>query len=487
MPNISKITQSVFGESRMAATERLFFALAVSGLTWIVHRQWRNWKEKRKRKDLEEDLTKSLRTVRDLERKLMLLEATDLKLDLNPGDEIRVFMDGAFDLFHYGHMNALRLSRSLGTHLIVGVNDGKSICENKGPPILSDAERLGIVKGCRWVDDVVEHVPYVMTDEYLDYIIDKYDIDYIVHGDDPCIVDGKDCYEAAKKRGKYLEIPRTEGISTTDLVGRMLLMTKSHHSRAAPSTPYTKQRSNSTSVGSVLLMGAGDNSDSDMDDGDGTLDDLEGRSTVHGDESFDFPSSHSSTHSRSNFLTTSSKIRLFGAGIKPPQPGAKVVYLAGSWDMFNAGHVRMLELARSFGDYVIAGIHSDAVANKYGGSNFPIMNLNERVLSVLGCRYVDDVLIDAPFVVSKEMIKHLNIVKICVSDIIREDIISEDYTLINAYSIAEESEGLIENIDISEEFLSVNEIVKRIGGERTRLEQRVKQKKAIEDKFFADK
>ena len=147
----------------------------------------------------------------------------------------------------------------------------------------------------------------------------------------------------------------------------------------------------------------------------------------------------------------------------------------------------MLELARSFGDYVIAGIHSDAVANKYGGSNFPIMNLNERVLSVLGCRYVDDVLIDAPFVVSKEMIKHLNIVKICVSDIIREDIISEDYTLINAYSIAEESEGLIENIDISEEFLSVNEIVKRIGGERTRLEQRVKQKKAIEDKFFADK
>ena len=30
--------------------------------------------------------------------------------------------------------------------------------------------------------------------------------------------------------GKYLTIPRTDGISTTDIVGRILLMTKSHHS-----------------------------------------------------------------------------------------------------------------------------------------------------------------------------------------------------------------------------------------------------------------
>jgi ethanolamine-phosphate cytidylyltransferase len=70
-------------------------------------------------------------------------------------------------------------------------------------------------------------------------------------GDDPCIVDGKDVYEAAQKAGKYLTIPRTEGvlkstggiqiiliiiyithvgISTTDIVGRMLLMTRAHHS-----------------------------------------------------------------------------------------------------------------------------------------------------------------------------------------------------------------------------------------------------------------
>ena len=41
--------------------------------------------------------------------------------------------------------------------------------------------------------------------------------------------------------------------------------------------------------------------------------------------------------------------------------------------------------------------------------NLPLMNLNERVLSVLGCRYVDDVLIDAPYKVTREMITSLNI------------------------------------------------------------------------------
>ena len=74
---------------------------------------------------------------------------------------------------------------------------------------------------------------------------------------------------------------------------------------------------------------------------------------------------------RSNFLTTSRIIRLFSAGVKVhsnfalgrsgtfytnmllfnslmqvPSKGAKVVYLAGSWDMFHAGHASVLEKAR---------------------------------------------------------------------------------------------------------------------------------------------
>ena len=115
-------------------------------------------------------------------------------------------------------MNAFRQGRALGTHLVVGVNDDESIKTCKGTaPVLNDEERLGAVRGCRWVDEIVPHCPYVMSPEYLSYVIKEYNIDYVVHGDDPCIVDGKDVYADAKERGMYREIPRTNGVSTTVL------------------------------------------------------------------------------------------------------------------------------------------------------------------------------------------------------------------------------------------------------------------------------
>ena len=77
--------------------------------------------------------------------------------------------------------------------------------------------------------------------------------------------------------------------------------------------------------------------------------------------------------------------------------------------MFHAGHVKILEEARSYGDYVIVGVLGDHVVNALRGHHFPIMNLNERVLSVLGCKYVDDVLIDAPYVITKEMIQSMHV------------------------------------------------------------------------------
>ena len=82
----------------------------------------------------------------------------------------------------------------------------------------------------------------------------------------------------------------------------------------------------------------------------------------------------------------------------------KIIYMDGSWDMFHAGHISILKEARARGDYLIVGVHSDVVVNKHQGSNLPIMNLHERVLSVLGCKFVDDVLIDAPYVITPEMI-----------------------------------------------------------------------------------
>lgn len=54
---------------------------------------------------------------------------------------IRVYMDGCFDLMHYGHANALRQAKALGDELIVGLVSDEEILANKGPPVLSMEER----------------------------------------------------------------------------------------------------------------------------------------------------------------------------------------------------------------------------------------------------------------------------------------------------------------------------------------------------------
>lgn len=54
---------------------------------------------------------------------------------------VRVYMDGCFDLMHYGHANALRQAKALGDVLVVGVVSDEEIIANKGPPVLSMEER----------------------------------------------------------------------------------------------------------------------------------------------------------------------------------------------------------------------------------------------------------------------------------------------------------------------------------------------------------
>ena len=387
--------------------------------------------------------------------------------------EIRIFMDGAFDVMHYGHMNAFRLGRSLGTYLIVGVNSDESIARCKGPPLMNDAERLTMVEACKFVDQVVPDCPYVMTPEYLDYIFDTFDVDYVVHGDDPCIVDGKDVYASAKRRGRYRSIPRTEGVSTTDIVGRMLLMTKEHHLRTN-SRRNLHVRGSSFGCQSDLLLVAppppfpprDDDVDSDNeihnDDDEGGE---EGAMRMMGDGNDDVSVMTGMGNvgrgvflgHQSKFLTTSMMLRLFSADVKPPEEGMRVIYVDGAWDMFHCGHVEFLkdvskvcvfpppppletnplprendqfgQLFTVFlpprvwhffafprqtkrGDYVIVGIHGDSVVNKRRGGNLPLMNLHERLLSVLGCKFTNDVLIDAPLEITPDMIASLRITEV---------------------------------------------------------------------------
>ena len=338
--------------------------------------------------------------------------------------KVRIWMDGAFDMMHYGHMNAFRQGRLLGDELIVGVNDTKSITQCKGPPVMSDEERLRCVEGCRFVDEVVPNCPYIMNDEYLARIIKEHRIDYVVHGDDPCIVDGRDVYETAQRLGKYRTIPRTEGVSTTDIVGRLLLLS------------------------------------------DGAADGAARRGAAH----------------RSKFLTTGHMLRLFSEHVAPPPAGARVVYIDGSWDMFHAGHVDVLCRAKERGDYLIVGVHGDEVVRARRGPDRPVMSLQERVLSVLGCKHVDDVLIDAPPALSREQVASMRLAKVLRGRRAKAaDSGPDPYEVPKAL-------GIYEEIDAGgHAALDVSEISRRMERRRDSFQSKYERKRRQEDAYYASR
>lgn len=75
------------------------------------------------------------------------------------------------------------------------------------------------VKHCKWVDEVVYPCPWIITQEF----IDSNNIDYVAHDVAPYSSNGcDDIYGFVKKIGKFRETKRTDGISTSDVIMRIL-------------------------------------------------------------------------------------------------------------------------------------------------------------------------------------------------------------------------------------------------------------------------
>lgn len=143
---------------------------------------------------------------------------------LNPpptGRPVRVYADGVFDLFHLGHMRQLEQAKTAfpDAHLIVGVTGDAETHKRKGLTVLTGPERAETVRHCKWVDEVVEDCPWVVTPTFLE----KHKIDYVAHDDLPYgAAEGDDIYKPIKEQGKFLPTQRTEGVSTTGIITKIV-------------------------------------------------------------------------------------------------------------------------------------------------------------------------------------------------------------------------------------------------------------------------
>ena len=125
----------------------------------------------------------------------------------------RVITFGTFDIFHIGHFNILERAGALGDHLTVGISSDELNQRKKGrKPFYPLNERMQIISGLRFVDEVfIEE----SLDKKREYLV-AHCAHLLVMGDDWA---GRFDQFSDICNVRYL--PRTEGISTTDVIERI--------------------------------------------------------------------------------------------------------------------------------------------------------------------------------------------------------------------------------------------------------------------------
>ena len=118
------------------------------------------------------------------------------------------------------------------------------------------------------------------------------------------------------------------------------------------------------------------------------------------------------------------------------------------------------------------------------GTNLPLMNLHERVLSVLGCRFVDDVLIDAPYEVTPEMIASLNIAEVVHGT--KGDDIGDSRTVDGKRYTHPRQTGIFTIIDSPSDF-DLSSIVSRIQKNQEAFQTKIESKKKAEQVYYNGK
>ena len=135
---------------------------------------------------------------------------------------MRIYIDGIFDLFHYGHLESFRKCKEIDNkvYLIVGVI-GDKVAENyKRLPIINENHRYAIIDSISYVDEIVENSPLIINKEFME----KHRIDLVVHSFlNKCDSNKQDdFFYYPKSVNKFHEIEYCKDTSTTEIIKKIL-------------------------------------------------------------------------------------------------------------------------------------------------------------------------------------------------------------------------------------------------------------------------
>jgi len=125
---------------------------------------------------------------------------------------MKVWINGCFDVLHYGHFQLISHAKSLGGELKIGIDSDKRVKESKGDsrPFHTENQRIFNLLQIEGVNSVV----VFDSDKELSDLIKDYKPDIFVIGDEY-----KDRGIIGRKHAKRIEyFPKVEGFSTTGLL-----------------------------------------------------------------------------------------------------------------------------------------------------------------------------------------------------------------------------------------------------------------------------
>ena len=79
----------------------------------------------------------------------------------------------------------------------------------------------------------------------------------------------------------------------------------------------------------------------------------------------------------------------------------KIGFTCSTFDLLHAGHIVMLQEAKSLCDYLVVGLLIDPTIDRPDTKNKPVQSPFERYIQLSSCRYVDEVI---PFSTEQEII-----------------------------------------------------------------------------------
>ena len=91
------------------------------------------------------------------------------------------------------------------------------------------------------------------------------------------------------------------------------------------------------------------------------------------------------------------------------QKGKKIVFTNGCFDILHVGHVKYLEIAKSFGDVLVLGLNSDSSVRKLKGPSRPVNTEDDRAYILAALESVDYVVLfenDTPYELIKTISPH---------------------------------------------------------------------------------